>query len=117
MVRPEEPPEAEAGGKHQGRAVVRVLAIRRYRYEDELHFNLESEVGARIIPDNVFQEEIRSRDEQVTSSMEQYRIQCENMGLALEECAQKLIGFEIQVLGNFRKENVIQKANHGAYKK
>ena len=46
---------------------------------------------------SVLPEEIRSRDEQVTLSMEKFRISCENLGLSLEECAQKLVGFEIQV--------------------
>lgn len=52
-------------------------------------------------------EEIRGRDEQVMTSMEQYRTQCENMTLALEECSQKLIGFEIQEdyhVADLRKE-------------
>ena len=42
-------------------------------------------------------EEIRQRDDQLAISMENYRLHCENLGSNLEECEQKLAGFEIQV--------------------
>ena len=42
-------------------------------------------------------EEIRQRDDQLANSMESYRIHCENLGTSLDECEQKLAGFEIQV--------------------
>ena len=42
-------------------------------------------------------EEIRQRDDQLAASMENYRLHCENLGCSLEECEQKLAGFEIQV--------------------
>ena len=42
-------------------------------------------------------EEIRQRDDQLANSMENYRLHCENLGSSLEECEQKLAGFEIQV--------------------
>ena len=42
-------------------------------------------------------EEIRQRDDQLSISMENYRLHCENLGTSLEECELKLAGFEIQV--------------------
>lgn len=39
--------------------------------------------------------------------MEKYRIHCDNLAMALEECAQKLMGFEIQEdyhVADLRKE-------------
>ena len=42
-------------------------------------------------------EETRLRADQLADSMENFRIHCENLSSGLEECEQKLAGFEIQV--------------------
>jgi hypothetical protein len=42
-------------------------------------------------------EELRFRDEQVKESMEKYRDQLERVTRSLQECEEKLTGFEIQV--------------------
>ena len=47
---------------------------------------------AQQLPDDV-----RYRDDQLTSSMEKYRHQCDNLCMSLEECEGKLASFEIQV--------------------
>ena len=47
--------------------------------------------AAQCLPD-----EIRHRDEQLSSSMERYRLQCEHLCEGLEECEEKLASFEIQ---------------------
>ena len=49
--------------------------------------------GTGSLPD-----EMRLRDELLATSMEKYRWHCEQLGTSLEECAEKLTSFEIQVL-------------------
>ncbi len=46
-------------------------------------------------------DEIRGRDDQLSSSMEKYRLHCENLSASLEECEGKLASFEIQVKNDF----------------
>ena len=48
--------------------------------------------SSAVLPDGVL-----FRDDQLTSSMEKYRHQCENLCSSLEECEGKLASFEIQV--------------------
>jgi len=45
----------------------------------------------------ILPEDVRARDAQLTLSMNRYRLQCENLGHVLEECAGKLAGYSIQV--------------------
>ncbi len=42
-------------------------------------------------------EELRQRDETVQTSMEKFRDQCDQLVNCLQECEEKLTGFEIQV--------------------
>ncbi len=42
-------------------------------------------------------EEVKTRDDQLASSMERYRLHCEGLSASLEECEGKLASFEIQV--------------------
>lgn len=50
--------------------------------------------SALFLPDDV-----RGRDDLLASALDQYRKQCENMSASLEECEEKINGFEIQVAG------------------
>ena len=47
--------------------------------------------------DSGLPEELRLRDAQLSHSMERFRLQCEHLSSALEDCEGKLASFEIQV--------------------
>lgn len=41
-------------------------------------------------------DEVKARDGHLATSMERFRLQCDNLGSSLEECEEKLSSFEIQ---------------------